>query len=223
MAGLCELGGMKGEGLMSGEEGADQWMSSRGVCMGMQMNERDSKREERYELRDHQEHPNWDKWAVCQVHRPLIGVPLQPMLYSERSSCLKYIARQALSTMVGTRSPAGDDMTLHGEMPSLSSSEGAFAPHHQADVPTHSSGGRWQVQGPVRRGQLQECWAYNTWMPARARIVQPDHDCCRSTTSGNGMQREAVHSHTNLEGRWKMALHCLATPSRQAPGRNKPS
>ncbi len=60
---------MNGEGIMSGEEGADQCMSCRGVCVGMQMNERDSKRDARYELRDHrrdhQEHPNWDEWAVC--------------------------------------------------------------------------------------------------------------------------------------------------------------
>lgn len=57
---------MKGEGIMSREEGANQWICCRGVCIGMQMKDRDSKREERYELGDHQEHPHWDKWAVCR-------------------------------------------------------------------------------------------------------------------------------------------------------------
>jgi len=41
--------------------------------------ERDSKRDARYELRDHrrdhQEHPNWDKWAVCQVRLPTVTDP----------------------------------------------------------------------------------------------------------------------------------------------------
>jgi len=97
MAGHRELGGMKREGIMSGEEGAEQCMSCRGVCVGMQINERDSKRDARYELRDHrrdhQEHPNWDEWAVCPARSAYqrsqtIGLRLQPMPCSERSSCL---------------------------------------------------------------------------------------------------------------------------------------
>ena len=92
MAGHRGLAGINREGIMSGEEGADQWMSCRDGGMRMQMNERHRKRDERYELRDHQEHPNWDKWAVCQVPptndpAPLIGLRLQPMPCSERSSC----------------------------------------------------------------------------------------------------------------------------------------
>ena len=96
MAGHRELGGMNREGIMSGEEGADQCMSCRGVCVGMQINERDSKRDARYELRDHrrdhQEHPNWDEWAVCrQVRLPTVTddwLTVAAMPCSERSSCL---------------------------------------------------------------------------------------------------------------------------------------
>lgn len=46
MAGHCGHGGIKREGIMSREEGANQWMFCGGVCMDMQMNERDRLRQQ---------------------------------------------------------------------------------------------------------------------------------------------------------------------------------
>jgi len=124
MAGHRELGGMNREGIMSGEEGADQCMSCRGVCVGMQMRETASAMQDMS-----------SETIVVTIRSILIGISGPSARYAyQRSQTLDWLTvaanalqrtlilpisrdkRCPVSTIVETRSSAGDCMTLNSKM-----------------------------------------------------------------------------------------------------------